>query len=143
VVVLDGHDCEILARQLIEAIRLGYTARSRPPPERLLDLANQVSAAARSSAQFRASAQVSGAPGTGKFCGAPVSPGSDQEPATLTVQEAAKRAEVSEGFMRRSCRRGDVAASRHHQGAWAIDTGSLDAWSSRRRKDQDRTRKAA
>ena len=49
VVVLDSDDCAVLGRQLVEAVRLAYVARGRPPPHHLLDFASAVNRAARSS----------------------------------------------------------------------------------------------
>jgi hypothetical protein len=143
VIILRDREVAVLADWLPPLIRAAPGARGKlAPPVELVDLANQISQAARSSAQFRADAQVSGAPGTARFRSDPAPPGSGQEPATLTVREAALRAQVSEGLVRRLCRRGDVTASQR-RGAWAIETRSLTTWASSRRKEQERTRRAA
>jgi hypothetical protein len=133
--VLDAADCVILARQLVEAIRLGYTVRSRPPPERLLDFANEVSRVARSAASCRATVQVR--PRRDAAERRDVAPGRDSDqPVRLTIQEAAALAQVGESQARLWCRRGDVQASRGPRGAWEIDLVSLVAvMSARHRKE--------
>jgi hypothetical protein len=50
VVTLDEGDAAAFARQLVEVIRLGYLARGRTPPRLLVEVANAVSSAVRSSA---------------------------------------------------------------------------------------------
>ncbi len=143
VVVLDGDDCVILGRQLVEAIRLAYVTRGRTPPRHLLDFANAVSRAGRSTPEFRADAQVSLGDGTAEFRDGPSLPLSDQ-PVRLSVREAANLADVSEGFMRRSCRRGDVQAFQAAPGgAWVVDIASLAAWISARRRKEHDNREAA
>lgn len=143
VIVLGDRDVDVLADWLPPLIRAAHAAPGKPPPPlEAVDLANQISRAARSSAQFRAKVQASGVPGTAGFRSAGGPPESGQEPAALTVKEAAARAEVSEGLMRRLCRRGDVTASQR-RGAWVIETRSLTTWASRRRKEQARTRRVA
>jgi hypothetical protein len=137
-VVLDADDCVVLGRQLVDAIRLGYTSRGRPPPEMLLDFASKVNTVARaSSARFRMNAQASPASGTGRPRPAPGLPRSDQ-PVRLTATEAAKLAEVSVEFMRRCLRAGDPHGSRGHRSAWLVDTAELAAWISRRRRENER-----
>jgi excisionase family DNA binding protein len=136
VVILSGDDCAVLSRQLVEAIRLAYVARGRPPPRHLLDFAEEVSRAARSSATSPTAALASAAAGTVRFRTSPDLPACD-EPVWLTVTEAARVAEVSDGYMRRLARRGDVQASRGRRSAWLIDASSLAAWISRRRKERE------
>src|SRR5207302_3963697 len=99
-----------LGDMLVTAIRLGWVARGQMPPRLLRAFADEVSHAARSSARFRDDAQVSAGNGTARFRSEPFPPFSEQ-PVRLTVREAATLAEVSEGYMRRCCRRGDVTAS--------------------------------
>lgn len=133
-VVLDGDACAALAPCLVQAVRL-YTARGVPPPRLLLDHADEVS---RAAARFRADAQVTARRGTGQFRGGPSSRPFGQ-PEWFTVREAARVAEVSEGYVRRLARRRDVEASRGRSGAWLIDASSLAAWAgSRNRKERKR-----
>jgi hypothetical protein len=136
VVVLDGADCAAVGRQLAEALRLAYGVRGQQPPRDLERFANALSRAGRS-AKFRSDAQASPGRGTGEFRnGLPLS--RSEEPVTLTIREAAQLAGgISEGYMRRCCRRGDVQASRGRRG-WAVDIASLWAWASERRKETDR-----
>ena len=54
------------------------------------------------------------------------------QPVHLTVKEAATVAELSEGYVRRVIRRGDVEASRGPRG-YTLTADSLAAWLSRRR----------
>jgi Helix-turn-helix domain len=143
VVVLDGADCVILGRQLVEAIRLGYTTRGRPPPRQLLDFADAVSRVARSSARFRTDMQASPSRGHAEPPGEPDPAPSDQEPLLLSTREAARLAGLSKEYMRRCYREGDPRASRGHHGAWFVDAADLDAWISARRKECERARKAA
>jgi hypothetical protein len=135
-VVLDGDACAALAPWLVRAVRV-YVARGVPPPRPLLDLADEVSRAAR----FRADAQATARCGTGQFRSEPFSRPSDQ-PEWLTVREAARVAAVSEGYVRRLARRRDVEASRGRSSAWLIDAGSLTAWAGSRNR-KERKRKAA
>jgi hypothetical protein len=103
-VVLDGDACADVTAHLVEAIRLNR-ARGAEPPRALRELSDQVSRAARSSAGFRASAQVTPCRGTAGFRAKASLPLSDQ-PVRLNIKEAAQLARVSESYMRRCCRRG-------------------------------------
>jgi hypothetical protein len=127
-IVFSTAEAAVISRQLSRTIQRAYGAPGSPPPPRLLlDLASEISAASSARTEpvkFRDQAPV-------PLC---------RQPDTLTTRDAAGRAEVSEGFMRRCCRRGDVEASRGHRSAWLVDADSLDAWVSQRRKQQ---RKAA
>jgi hypothetical protein len=144
VVVVSGAEVPVLARQLVEALRLAYVVRGRAAPHALLEFTDQLSRIARGSA---GSAQLpSSAPLTepGRFRGAlPVT--ASGQPERLTVREAAERAEVSEGYLRRACRRRDVEASRGGPGSagWLVDTDSLDLWIEGRRRKEHQQRKAA
>jgi hypothetical protein len=133
-IVLDGDACAALAPCLVQAVKL-YVARGAAPPRHLLDLADEVSRAARAAAEFRPSAQVTGRPGTGRFRSGPTSRACEQ-PEWLSVREAARVAKVSDSYVRRLARRRDVEASRGRSGAWLIDANSLTAWAdSRNRKE--------
>lgn len=126
-ITLDEREVSDVGRQLVEAIRLGWVVRGDHPPRLLLQLADQVNKAARSSGsrnlpEFRDRASV---PSSGQ----PV----------LTVQEAGRVAGVSEGFVRRLARRGAVEAVRGSRSAWLIDASSLTAWMGQRRKEHQRT----
>ena len=121
-------------------------ARGLPAAPELLRFADQFGAAVQASAGSAEAPQMpsTGPRGTrGRFRGGPFLSSSAQ-PVRLTVREAAHLADVSEGFMRRTCRRGDVEASRAWpQSAWAVDIASLAAWMSARRRKEHDTRKAA
>lgn len=52
--------------------------------------------------------------------------GSDAE--WLTTTQAAAKAKVSEGYMRRCCREGTVLAKPSARGAWLVDTRQFAAW---------------
>jgi hypothetical protein len=145
VVTLDEDDATVLARQLAEALQLAYGTRHANPPRLLEAFANQISHAARDSgsARFRTDAQVSPSRGTAEFCDEPSLQSSDQ-PVRLSVREAANLADCSEGLMRRTCRRGDVQASRAGpRSAWTVDIASLATWISARRRKEHDNRKAA
>lgn len=136
VIGLSRADATVLAGQLADTLQLAYGTRQARPPRVLEAFANEVSRAA-GSAKFRTDAQVSPRRGTAGFREAAPLPLSDQ-PVRLSTKEAAFMADVSEGFMRRCCRRGDVEASQGHRGAWAVDIASLAAWISQRRREHDR-----
>lgn|GEM_PF-5033109 len=143
VVTLTEDDATALARQLAEALQLAYAARGRTPPRLLTDFASEVSRTARSSAEFRPYSQVNARRGTAGFRDRASPPLSDQ-PVRLSIQEAANLANCSEGLMRRSCRRGDVQASRAApRSAWAVDIASLATWISARRRKEHDNREAA
>jgi len=130
VVVLSAEDCVQLDRQLADAIRLGYLSRYARPPHTLLTLADQVHAAAE---QYRTRPATPGS-GTGAVPRTAAAPSSAQEqPVWLTVSEAAAFAQVSEGYVRRLARRGEVATSRKAgNGAWLIEANGLSVWMSGR-----------
>jgi hypothetical protein len=141
VVSLTQADATLLAEQLTRALQLAYGARHADPPRLLEAFANQISRAGRGSgsARFRADAQVRPSRGTAGFRDDPLLQSSDQPVIRFSIQEAANLANVSEGLMRRNCRRGDVQASRAGpRSAWAVDIASLATWiSARRRKEHD------
>lgn len=134
VITLTQDDATALAHQLARAIQIAYGRPGVHAPLLLLDFAAEISRSAR----FRASPQVRPGAGTDQFRSGPSPAVSEQQPEWLTVKEAAKLAEVSEGFMRRCCRARDVEASRDHRSAWLVDASSLRAWIGRRRKELDR-----
>lgn len=138
VIILDGADCAVLGRQLVEAIRLGYTRRGGAPPHALLEFADRVNAIAR----FRATAQASPGHETGRFPVSPSLPSSDQEPVWLTATEAARIAEVSVQLMRMCLRKGHLKGTRGHRSAWRVDAVDLAAWMVSRRRDDDDTKAA-
>lgn len=137
VIGLSQADATVLAGQLAAALQLAYGTRRVPPPRLLEEFADEISHAS-GSARFRKDAQVRPGLGTAGFRELPSPPCSDQ-PVRLSIREAANLANVSEGLMRRTCRRGDVQASRAGpHSAWAVDIASLATWiSARRRKDHD------
>jgi excisionase family DNA binding protein len=139
VVILDGRDCAVLARQLVEAIRLGYTVRDRPPPRALLDLAGRLNVIARGSGEDRDDCQDTGHDGPGRFRVSLPLPSSGQPATGLTVAEAARLGAVSEGYLRKLIRRGDIEASRDGRSAgYLVRADSVAAWASQRREERDR-----
>jgi hypothetical protein len=123
-----------LHRQLREALKLGYGVHRRQPPWLLSELGRHLAHAV----QCRENPQASRPDGTASFRDGPPLPASDQ-PVRLTVREAACLARVSEGYMRRLIRRGDVEAVRGHRGAWQVDIPSASVWiASQRRKEHER-----
>lgn len=145
VVVLDGADCAELARQLTRTIKLAYGAPGRPPPPRLLlDLADEISRAALSSASAEPRPEASPLVRAGvrnAELPAVADPSSSGQP-VITATEAAETAGVSASYLRRALRRGDVQASRDRYGAWQVDADDLAAWLSERRR-KERNRRAA
>jgi len=137
VITLDDNDAAVLAGQLAAMIQRDYRHGGNLPPRALRDFADMLSGAASQ----HGDRQASGRRGTAAFRRGPSLPPLS-EPVRLTAREAAELARVSEGFMRRCCRRGDVQASRAHRGAWAVDIASLAAWISQRRKDHERSKAA-
>lgn len=134
VVVLSGPELGELGRQLSEAIRRGWGARQAPPPRALLDLAITVNKLAGSAGS-----------GSGRRSGMAAEPerfrdgglaGAWSQPAIVSIAEAARAAEVSEGYVRRLVRRRDIEASQDRPGgAYRVQTDSLAAWMDRRRKE--------
>lgn len=142
VIGLSQADAALLAEQLAAALQLAYGARRTRPPRFLEEFAGEISRAA-GSAKFRRDAQVRASRGTAGFRDVPSLPASDQ-PVRLSIREAANLADCSEGLMRRTCRRGDVQASRAGpRSAWAVDIASLATWiSARRRRENDESKAA-
>lgn len=132
----DEGEAALFADKLAEALKLGYGVRRAEPPWILRTAGDKLSAALGGSARFRKDAQVSARRGTGEFRDGPSSPLSDQ-PVRLSIREAAQLAQVSEGLMRRLCRRKDVQASGGNGSPWVVDIASLAAWISRRRREDN------
>jgi len=119
--------------------------RGLPVPTELLRFAERFGTAVQDASSAHASHMpTSGVRGTsGRFREGQILPGSDQ-PVRLSVREAAHLANVSEGFMRRACRRRDVQALRAGpQSAWAVDIASLAVWIGKRRRKEQENREAA
>ena len=124
----------VLRRQVAEALKFGYVVRGRELPRLLAEVGRELACADLS----RENSQVSVPNGTAGFRDETPLSVSDQ-PVRLTVKEAACLARVSEGYMRRLIRRGDVEAIRGHRGAWAVDIPSASVWiASQRRKEHER-----
>jgi hypothetical protein len=131
---LTPDEVTVLRRQVAEALKFGYVARGRQPPRMLSELAKHLAGVSR----CHEDAQASGGDGTAGFRDGAALQLSEQ-PVRLTVKEAACLAKVSEGYMRRLIRRGDVEAVRGRRGAWAVDIPSVSVWiASQRRKENDR-----
>jgi excisionase family DNA binding protein len=54
----------------------------------------------------------------------------------LTTQEAARRLAITEQAVRRACREGRLAATRHGRHAWIIEPAELRAWADRRAREK-------
>ncbi len=96
VLMMDGAQCAALRGALVEAIRLGYTARGSLPPRVLEEHSNEVAIIARAVEQRRADSsfpQVTPGLGAADLRTVPSKPCS-QEPVTLTIGEAARWAGV-------------------------------------------------
>lgn len=130
--VMTPSEADVLGRQLGEAIRWGYTARGWQVPPLLAEWRRILARAA----QDHPYPQVSAGDVPSGFRDDTTVPASEQ-PVRLTATEAANLAGVSEGYMRRLIRRGDVEASRGRRGAWAVDISSLAAWISQRREERN------
>jgi hypothetical protein len=138
VVTLTEDDAAVLSRQLVEAIRLAYVARGRPPPHQLLTLSTAVSQAARSFAEVRTEPQVGTPRELAPVRGGPV-PSSSLEPVWLSAEEAARVGKVTVQQMRKFLRRGDLKGERSgHRGSWLVGTNELGAWLERRRKERQK-----
>lgn len=134
VVVLTADEADAAGRMLGEAIKYGYLARGWQVPPLLAEWRGLLAR----SAKDRAFSQVTGGDVPAEVRDEASLPFSDQ-PVRLTVKDAAFLAKVTEGYMRRLIRRGDVEAIRGHRGAWAVDISSASVWiASQRRKEQDR-----
>jgi hypothetical protein len=143
IVILGQADCEVLGRQLAKTLQLAYGAPGRPaPPRHLLSFAAELNRITRGSGEYRENTQVRTGRGTGEFRAEPSSQSCDQ-PVWLTVQEAARVAEVSPSYMRRVIRKGDVEASQGHRSAYLVDTSSLAVWISQRERREDHDHKVA
>lgn len=140
-VFADASEAAAFAGQLREVVRLAYGVRQAEPPWLLRTGAEKISAAARGSAEFRTDMQVSASRGTAGFHEGRSLPLSDQ-PVRLGTREAAQLAQVSEGLIRRLCRRKNVQASGGNGSPWAVDIASLAAWISQRRKDNEHSKAA-
>lgn len=135
-VVISGAEVEVIGRQLREALRRGWGVRQAAPPRELLDLAIMLD---RLAGGTRGTARPGPAAGQGATAEprnsrrAPAA-GVSGKPATLSVKEAARAAEVSESYLRRLVRE-RVLEARDGQGPqYAIFADSLAAWQERRRR---------
>jgi excisionase family DNA binding protein len=133
-ITVSGPDLLLLDRQLRAALQRAYGAPGQLVPRWLLDYAIAVNKLAGSAGS-----------GSGRRSGAGAEPekfrdggraGAWPQPATVSVTEAARAAEVSEGYVRRLVRRRDIEASRDRPGgAYRVQADSLAAWMDRRRKE--------
>jgi excisionase family DNA binding protein len=133
-IVVSGPELQVLDRQLRGALRRAYGRPGQVVPRWLLDFAIAVN-------------KLAGSAGTGSGCrsGAGAEPawfrdggpaGAWPQPAEVSVTEAARAAEVSEGYVRRLVRRRDIEASQDRPGgAYRVQTDSLAAWMDKRRKE--------
>jgi hypothetical protein len=55
----------------------------------------------------------------------------------ISVKEAAGLAGISEGFVRRLCRRGRAFSAARPQQSWVIDAGEFTAWAEWRRRKEN------
>ena len=124
VVVLSGADCGRLDALLMRALR-DIQLRDGGLPT---DLAETVAPIHQAAAEFRATQLVNRRSGTAFAASGSVT-GASAGTERLSVQEAARFAQVSESYVRRLARRGAVrAAQSGSRGAWQLDGGSLAAW---------------
>jgi hypothetical protein len=136
----DEDEAAAFARLLREAIRRGWGVHHLEPPWLLAAVSRDLSAAVRATTS-PASAQAS--PGRGPVRAAPGdSAACSDQPDRLTVEVAARLAEVHPRTVRKWIARGAVLSVRGPRGAHLVDAGSLVAVISRRREGSDE-RKAA
>ena len=141
VIVLSQDEAEALGGELAEALRIAHRARGQHPPARLEAFSGRLNAAARA-ARGQVPGQASGGPGPARGRSARPLPASDQ-PATLTVAQAAVLAEVDPRTVRKWLARRQVEAARGPKGAYRVDIASLAAWISQRRKEDSSIPEAA
>lgn len=123
-VFLSERDCALLDALLVRMLR-DLHMRDGAAPARLLDVVADIHQAA---GEFRASALVEAGSGT-RFDGSGSGGGSSAATERLSVQEAARLSGLSDGYLRRLARRGDVTASRSgRRGEWVLDGSSVAAW---------------
>ncbi|MFJ4924084.1 helix-turn-helix domain-containing protein [Streptomyces sp. NPDC088736] len=126
---LSPEDCARLEAVLLKTLR-DMQIRDGGAPEHLVDVVAVVRGCAR---EFRTSTLVTGGSGTTQRRNGSAG-GSSVVSERLTTQEAARLARVSDGYVRRLARRGDVMASRSGgKGEWLIDASSLAVWVAERR----------
>lgn len=138
----DEGEAAAYARQLVEAIRLGYVTRGTHPPLLLLESASGLNRLIRGSAggsgQTASSVPL---PGTSEPASSP-----DPQPCNqpvLTAKEAARYAEVSAEYLTRICRRGVLGPrTRKVKGKWSVDSRELAAWCEAGRRKEN-TQEAA
>jgi excisionase family DNA binding protein len=133
-ITISGPDVLLLDRHLRATLRRAYRGPGQLVPRWMLDFAITVN-------------KLAGSAGSGPGCGSGAvaeparfraggTAGAWPQPATVSVAEAARAAEVSEGYVRRLVRRRDIEASQDWPGgAYRVRTDSLAAWMDRRRKE--------
>lgn len=129
---LELEEAEDVGRELAELLRLSYRARGQLAPARLVAFSDGLNAAARAT-RGRASGQVSRGGGPAGGRSASLLPVLEQ-PAVLTVAQAAVLAEVDPRTVRKWIARRQVEAARGPAGAYGVDIASLALWISERRK---------
>ena len=127
----DEGEAAAFARQLAEAIKLGYRVRRAEPP-RLLSTVRKDLAAALASARFPLDTQVSPYGGSAEAEAGLIAPPSDQ-PDMLGTELAARLANVTPRTVRTWIRERRVEARRGPRGVLLVDLASLAAEISRRR----------
>ena len=140
VIYLSQDEAAALGRDLAQVLRLAHGTRGQAPPALLEAFSGRLNAVARA-ARGRDQGQVSVPRGLPQGRSAPPLPPSEQ-PARLTVAQAATLAEVDPRTMRKWIQRRHVDACRGPRGALLVDIASLAAWISQRRKEE-RHREAA
>lgn len=139
-VVITGPELEVLGRQLGEAIRRGWGVRQAAPPHELLEFAIAVNKLAAGARRTGRSGSGAGQRGSAEPRNTRIVPGAEvsgQPARTLSVQEAAQAAEVSESYVRRLVRE-RILEVRDSQGPrYAIYADSLAAWQERRRRKEN------
>ena len=144
-VVVTGPELEALGRQLTEAIHRGWGIRHAAPPRVLLDFAIAVS-------KLTPGTPGTGRPGSAAGQGAAAEPRNTSRPPgagmsgqpvkTLSVKEAAQAAEVSESYVRRLVRDGNLEVRDSQGPGYAIYADSLAAWQEHRRRKENNPKAA-
>ena len=131
----DEAEAAQFAEQLREAIRRGWGVHRLEPPW-LLDAARRGLDASLGATRGRMSSQVTA--GCGPDPAAPGGPAQrSYQPERLTVEVAARLAEVHPRTVRKWLTRGAVQSARGPRGEHLVDAGSLVAKISRSRKEHD------
>jgi excisionase family DNA binding protein len=127
--LLSQQDCALLDPLLVAMLR-DLQIRDGGAPQRLYDIAAVIRGC---SAEFRASVLVNPCSGTPVDSSDPAG-GSSAPTERLTTQQAAQLTGLTDGYLRRLARRGDLTGSRSgRRGEWILDGNSVAAWAAEHR----------